>query len=186
MKRIITFDELKQYANYKMVTESAEHLLKDAMESVSYANVFLSHSSKDKDKLIDVISFLESYGADVYIDKNDEELPKITNYNTANILKERIHSIPKFILFVTPNSKDSRWIPWELGLADGMNKYKNIAILPASTYKYITNWTEQEYLGLYQQIIWGKPDNNDIEDWIVFDKFENKKVYLREWLCDER
>jgi len=183
MKRIITFDELKKYSNYKTAFELADHLLKEAMESAHYANnVFLSHSSKDKDKLVDVISFLESYGAEIYIDKNDEELPNITNYTTAKILKERIHSIPKFILFVTSNSKDSRWIPWELGLADGMEKYKNIAILPASEYKYNTEWTEQEYLGLYQQIIWGRADNHDIKDWVVFNKFENKKVYLREWL----
>jgi len=184
MKRIITFEELKQFSNFRKIYESSEHLMKTAMESASYANVFLSHSSKDKDKLVDVISFLESYGAEVYIDKNDKDLPKITNYNTAKILKERINSIPKFILFVTPNSKDSRWIPWELGLADGIGKYKNIAILPASNYQYDSNWTEQEYLGLYQQIIWGKPDNEDIEDLVVFDRFNNKKVYLREWLYE--
>ena len=182
MKRIITFKELRKFSNLREIYESSEHLLKSAMESASYANVFLSHSSKDKDKLKDVLSFLSDYGAEVYIDKNDNDLPKITNYKTAQILKERIFIIPKFILFVTPNSKESKWIPWELGLADGMNKYENIAILPASDFEYDSNWTEQEYLGLYQQIIWGKPDNEEIEDWIVFDKFENKKVYLREWL----
>ena len=182
MKRIITFEELKKFYNFRKIYESSEHLITSAMESVKYANVFLSYSSKDKDKLPEILSFLSQYWTEVYIDKYDKELPKITNYKTAKILKERINAIPKFILFVAPNSKDSKWIPWELGLADGIGKYENIAILPASYYQYDSNWTEQEYLGLYQQIIWGKPDNKDIEDWIVFDKFNNQKIYLREWL----
>ncbi len=175
MKRIITFEELKKYYNLKELYETSEHLVKSAMDSLSYANVFLSHSSKDKNVLPDVISFLSQYGGEVYIDKNDNDLPKITSYKTAQILKNRIQSISKFILFVTPNSKDSKWIPWKLGLTDGMEKYENIAILPASEYKFDSNWIEQKYLGLYQQIIWSRVDNSYIEDWVVFNKFESKK-----------
>ena len=185
MKRIITFEELRKYSIHRRMYELSEHLMKPSIESEIYANVFLSHSSKDKDKLNDILSFLSKYGAQVYIDKNDEELPKMTNYKTAEILKNRIKNIPKFVLFVTPNSKESRWIPWELGLADGMDKYENIAILPASAHKYDSDWTEQEYLALYQQIVWGKPDGEDIADWVVFDKFKNKKIYLKDWLSNE-
>ena len=87
----------------------------------------------------------------MYIDKNenDKELPKITNYKTAKILKDRINTILKFRLFVTQNSKGSKWIPWELALVDGIRKYENIAILPTAEYKYNADRLEQEYLCLY-------------------------------------
>jgi len=151
MKRIITFDELKRFSNLGKIYESFEYLIKTAMESVSCANVFLSHLSKDIDKLNDILSFLSEYGAQVYIDKNenDKELPKISNYKTAKILKDRINTILKFRLFVTPNSKGSKWITWELALVDGIGKYENIAILPTAEYKYNADWLEQEYLCLY-------------------------------------
>lgn len=53
----------------------------------------------------------------------------------------------KFILMATPNSNESNWIPWELGLGDGFINYPNVAIFP------ITNdsnyWQESEYYSIY-------------------------------------
>ena len=175
--KILTFNKLENYKEQALLLESSESFLK-RHESLEFKNVFLSHSSEDVDKITGVIRFLEQFGANVYIDKIDEELPKITNRETAEILKERIISIPKFVVFVTPNSKESKWIPWELGLADGMKDIGNIAILPAAQYEYETQWTGREYLGIYPKIM------NYNEDWIVYYPQDNKGVYLENWLKD--
>src|SRR4051812_25708928 len=81
-------------------------------------DVFLSHSSLDKEALPKAIAFLKAFGANVYIDKVDKELPQNTSSETGKKLKQRIAECPKFIVLVTANSKNSRWIPWELGIAD--------------------------------------------------------------------
>lgn len=69
-----------------------------------------------------VIGFLENFGAKVYIDKADKELPEKTSAETGVKLKNRIAQCQKFVVLVTANSKNSRWIPWELGFADEKKK----------------------------------------------------------------
>lgn len=93
-------------------------------------DVFLSHSSLDNESLPKAIGFLRKYGVNVYIDKTDKELPNKTSAQTGAKLKERIGECRKFIVFVTVNSKNSRWIPWELGIADEMKKIRHVALLP--------------------------------------------------------
>ena len=177
--KILTFNELTKYREKTIV--ATEKLILEAKE-ISMPTVFLSHSSNDKDELGSIIAFLKRYGAKVYIDKDDKELPPITNHKTAEILKERIEKIPKFVVYVTKNTKDSTWIPWELGIADGIRKFKNIALLPVAEYADDTEWFGQEYLGLYQKIIFGKIKGSQKEDWIVFNPEDNPGVYLNEWL----
>jgi hypothetical protein len=81
--------------------------------------IFLAHSSKDERYLPGVISLLENHGGRVYIDKADSRLPDSTNRETAETLRSTISECTRFVLFVTTNSKDSKWVPWELGIADG-------------------------------------------------------------------
>src|SRR5258707_10294154 len=73
-------------------------------------DVFLSHSSADRWVLPKAIGFLRQYGVNVYIDKTDKELPQKTSPETGAKLKERIEQCRKFIVLVTVNSKNSRWI----------------------------------------------------------------------------
>lgn len=173
--KVLTFSEIENYKEQALLLESSESFLK-RHESLEFKNVFLSHSSKDIDRITGVIRFLEQFGAYVYIDKIDEELPKVTNRETAEVLKKRIIDIPKFVVFVTPNSKESKWIPWELGLADGMKDIRNIAILPAAQYENEIQWTGREYLGIYPKIM------NYNGNWIVYYPQDNKGLYLENWL----
>ncbi len=180
MNKYITFEQLKNESRVASITESNNIIAKS--ESQNNKNVFLSHSSKDKDYLPHVISFLENYGGFIYIDKLDQSLPNTTNHETAVKLKERIIGINKFVLFATENSKDSKWMPWELGIADGIKKYYDIAILPSAENMYEENWAEQEYLGIYKKIIWGSIKGGHGKDWIVKDFHKNEATYLKEWL----
>ncbi len=179
MNNYITFEELKKEARSISFEESRNIVA--SSESYKDKNIFLSHSSKDKEYLPYVINFLKNYGGSVYLDKLDNELPNTTNHQTAVKLKDRINTIDKFILFATKNSKDSKWMPWELGLADGIKDYSSIAILPSAENSKEENWAEQEYLGIYKKIVKGRI-NSGPTDWIVHDFHKNEGTYLKDWL----
>lgn len=125
---------------------------------------------------------MEGQGASVYIDKVDPQMPPYTNSVTAEKLKERITLSKKFVLLATKNSKDSKWVPWELGFADGKKAIKNIAIFPAVDEQFDTDWTSWEYMGLYQRIIWGDFNGDGNLLWIVLNEEKNTGIPLREWL----
>lgn len=150
--------------------------------SATKADVFLSHSSLDKEVLPKAIGFLEAHGAKVYIDKVDKELPKKTSAETGVKLKERISQCPKFIVFVTANSKNSRWIPWELGIADEKKKLRNVALLPDVGSQTNAEWPEQEYLGLYPRIVLNTFKGQSAPVWMVLDHHNNTGTELSEWL----
>lgn len=150
--------------------------------SRSSADVFLSHSSLDTDVLPKAIGFLEAHGAKVYIDKTDKELPKKTSAETGVKLKERISQCPKFIVLVTANSKNSRWIPWELGIADEKKKLPNVALLPDVGNQANADWPEQEYLGLYPRIVLTTFKGQSEPVWMVLDHHNNSGTELGAWL----
>jgi len=81
----------------------------------------------------------------------------------------------------TQNSKESTWIPWELGLSDGYITYQNTIILPVT--ESANKWDEVEYYGVYGHIEKAYSNNKSIHDWAVIypDKRENN-LWLREWL----
>ncbi|MGZ8217206.1 toll/interleukin-1 receptor domain-containing protein [Methylomagnum sp.] len=177
MVQLISFDDIERFN--KQVNE--QELLARASRSQYGKTVFLSHSSKDKAYLPGIISILENHGASVYVDLKDERLPKNVSVETAQILREAVNSCRKFILFVTANSKDSKWIPWELGLGDGAKSLRNIALIPAAQHTWDSSWAEQEYLGLYDRIVWGNFDNQKPE-WLVYNHHNNTAIRLSEWL----
>jgi hypothetical protein len=150
--------------------------------SATASDVFLSHSSADKDVLPKVIGFLENHGARVYIDKMDKELPQKTSAETGIKLKERISQCPKFIVLVTSNSKSSRWIPWELGIADEKKNLRNVALLPDIGNHANAEWPEQEYLGLYPRIVFNIFKGQSSPVWMVLDHHNNTGTELGEWL----
>ncbi len=159
-------------------------ILKEASKSAVGKTVFLSHSSKDKELLPAVIHILESHGARVYVDVNDPGIPAVVSTETAQRLRNAIQRCAKFVLFVTPNSRDSHWIPWELGLADGTNSPKNVALFPSAETATETKWAEQEYLGLYKRILWGNFKGETDHQWLVYDHHRNTAEKLRSWIAD--
>lgn len=148
-------------------------------------NTFLSHSSDDDDLLAGVVVILENHGAVVYTDDGDERLPEHTSPETARILRGAVKDCRRFVLFVTENSKGSRWIPWELGLGDGMKGPSSVALFPSGDNWFETQWAEEEYLGLYQRIIWGTFEGKDTEEWMVLDHHSNTAIALGKWLRGE-
>lgn len=179
MPEFLTFGTLQDLS---ATTALSESIILSRAESMYGKNTFLSHSSKDKEYLAAVVTFLENYGADVYVDNGDARLPARPSKITAEILRDTINELRRFIIFVTSNSKDSRWIPWELGLGDAFKGPSSIALLPASESAYSQDWADQEYLGLYQRIVYGSLQGFSGPVWLVHDHIENKGTLLRTWL----
>lgn len=125
------------------------------LQSASIDNgfdIFLSHSSFEPDDILDgVIYTLENYGLSVYVDKYiDNHLsPDAVTIETAKILRERMNSSSVLIYIHSKHSKLSRWMPWELGYFDGLQR--KVFIFPV-TINENDSYKKEEYLSLYPDI----------------------------------
>jgi len=170
----LTYSDIKRLS----ATISEERILKSASETMAGKRVFLSYSSSDREHLVGIIKFLEGFNASVYIDAGDKSLPQIPSSETAEKLRRAIKNCPRFVVLVSPNSYASRWIPWELGLADGYKGTNLVALLPIAPISMEEAWVKQEYLGLYPRVVFtGSPGS-----WIVLDPRDNRGWPLSNWL----
>ncbi|WP_221151724.1 toll/interleukin-1 receptor domain-containing protein [Rhizobium binae] len=181
MVDFITSAELRGFAGRRTPDEQARIRMIAQSRSPDGAT-FLSHSSKDHDLVVGAIVVLEGHGAKVYIDEIDPEMPPYTSAQTANLLKTRILQSKKFVLLTSKNSKDSKWVPWELGLGDAYKNLANIALFPSSDSAHDKSWANSEYLGLYDRIVWGKHSDYPKEIWMVWDHRKNTATELSAWL----
>jgi len=135
--------------------------------------IFLSHSHKDKDLIQPAIAFLRSHGVSVYVDWMDEGMPDVVSGETAKKIKEKIHEQKKFLVMVTENSKDSRWVPWELGFADPVKGMNHIASFPIAEK---SDFTQNEYMKIYPKIYFVS------NTWYVWQDDPTKLTKLTDWL----
>ena len=182
MPRYVTTAELRGYASAVPATEQAS-LRRTAASRSLVCSTFLSHSSKDEDLVVGATLVLQNHGARVYVDEIDPAMPPYTSEETAGLLKRRIAQTKRFVLLASPNSKESRWVPWELGIADGEKGLERIALFPASDGG--DGWVNWEYLGLYRRIAWGDLQGEPEPVWMVLDEKRNQAVTLRSWLTAE-
>lgn len=180
MVEYVTRAELIEIGKTRL-TESLAKVAK--AESRSAQNTtFLSHSSKDDDAMPGVVLILENHGATVYLDKKDPTLSTKPPPDIAKTLRGHISQAKKFVLFASNNTKESKWVPWELGLADGYKKPRNVCIFPGPDKSEDRKWMEQEYLGIYDRVVWGAFKGQEQSQWMVWDHVENSAIRLREWL----
>jgi hypothetical protein len=185
MPQMVTFSEMRDYISKhsfesRAILESRQ--LDNSNFSENQKNVFLSHSSLDRDLLPYVVKILKNHGGNPYIDIGDNRLPNPPSVNTAITLKDTIKQCKRFVLFVTTNSKDSKWIPWELGIGDGSKTNNDIAIFPSAEEENNMDWLSQEYLGLYKRIVWGNIEGIEKEVWMVWNHQKNQAIELSKWL----
>ena len=176
MERNLSYEFLQDEKNeFSKIADVSQRLL----EHCSYSrrtHVFLSHKHDESPLLIKQIrGFFASLNADLYIDWQDKDMPKVTNMDTARKLKEKIKTTDKFVILATPKSIESIWIPWEIGLADQIKGYENIAILPIVHDNEA--WVGREYYRLYSKI------QNVKGKWLVLaPDYDFFGVELVEWL----
>src|ERR1700754_3431644 len=87
-------------------------------KSPQSVSIFLSHCHDDKNIVEQVVTFLRTLNATIYIDWMDQTLPEKTNGNTATAIKSKILLSNKFIFLATNASMASKWCNWEIGIGD--------------------------------------------------------------------
>lgn len=139
------------YTKRKIEALASKYTIEDASDDSAFSEVFISHSSSDKDFVKKVLAFLKNSkgGIGGYVDWRDASMPPVTNAETAMQLKKRIESARTVIYIVTSESLKSVWCSWEIGFADkakGIDKIAILAIKPNNGW-----WKNNEYL---QQYAW--------------------------------
>lgn len=132
--KFIDFNNIKQEINEKIRKNET-------------FDVFLSHRKLDEKEVIFIYNLFRKQGLSVYIDWIVDKQLDRTNVNrkTATRLRERMKMSNTLVFLMTNNSQDSKWMPWELGYFDGLNK--KIAVMPYENSK--EEFKTQEYLFLY-------------------------------------
>lgn len=133
----------------KLSLNEQASLRKRAEDRSPTSATFLSHSSSDRELVVGAIRVLEGHGATVYIDKKDPTLSPYTSKETARTLRQRINQSKKFVLIASKNSKESKWVLWELGIADGDKGAARVAIFPAVEERSDTTWDK---LGIFRSL----------------------------------
>lgn len=115
------------------------------------ATIFISHSHKDRDLINGLINYLSQYSTcSLYVDWQDSLLPRETSAETARAVKHMISRLDKFIVLATVNALESRWVPWELGVADATKDFNDILVVPVDddTGRFVGN----EYIAAYNRL----------------------------------
>jgi hypothetical protein len=149
-----TLAEVRSYSNNVRfpINENASRLGKQK------TTIFLSHSHSDSDIIKEIIGFFLAIDIYIYVDWLDPTMPAITSVETAKKIKSKIRECDKFVILLTENSKNSKWVPWELGWADGVKKFGDIAIFPVLR-SASGNFSGVEYMELYPNIREGIQEN---------------------------
>lgn len=117
--------------------------------SPEWHDVFLSHTRADREQAEQLAEQLRAAGLSVYLDVDDEALSRLHGRELAERLKN-ILSRSRLLLFVfSARSTESRWMPWELGLAHGVVGRVLLWPLNAAAGRAAAR---QEYLKLYEQV----------------------------------
>lgn len=174
MGSYLTFEELNKAENaYEVLNKLNEFFLAHSENQRTF--VFLSHRHSENEKLIrQVRGFFASMGASLYIDWLDTDMPAVTSGETAAKLKQKINISDKFVVLATPDSIESIWMPWEIGLADQIKGLENIAILPVIFEN--KTWDRREYYQLYSTI------EKIGSKWYVLEPGKYYGPELKEWL----
>jgi|SRR5579863_2243982 len=177
MSFFINREQLKTYERgFTIANEYVGSIQAKAFAKYSHeaeVTMFLSHSHRDRDLIEPTVAFLRSHGVKIYVDWMDEGMPDVVSGETAKKIKERIQQQKKFIVLVTENSKNSRWVPWELGYADPTKGMDHIAAFPVAD---ADNFTDSEYLRIYPKIQFVS------NTWWVWLDDPHKLVQLQHWL----
>ncbi len=113
--------------------------------------IFLSHSHRDQTLAKGIIRLLASSGIGVYVDWNDSNMPRETNRETADRIKNRISELTLFMVLATQNALNSKWVPWEIGVADKTKGEARVLIIPVADASGAFHGSE--YLRLYRRVV---------------------------------
>jgi hypothetical protein len=151
---IITKSQLRGFRNNTRTYNKSinESLIEFSSETkINKVTIFLSHKHDEVEELDSAITLLKSFGVSVYVDWQDEGMPKNTCGITAKRIKEKIKENQKFIFLATEGAIASKWCNWELGYGDAQKYIENIALLPIKN-DVNSGYSGSEYMQIYPSI----------------------------------
>ncbi len=87
--------------------------------NTSKSCIFLSHKNEDKEACIEIGKYLEETGIDYYLDIYDQDLQYAAEKNDpikiTHHIKEGIRLSSHMIVVISEKTKNSQWIPFEIG-----------------------------------------------------------------------
>ncbi|HET6977228.1 MAG TPA: toll/interleukin-1 receptor domain-containing protein [Pyrinomonadaceae bacterium] len=83
--------------------------------------VFLSHSSKDKDLIRKITDELKRSGMEVW----DDSIEVLPGDNWAQLTSQALEASQAMVVLLTPETIDSKWIRWDIQFALGNISYKH-------------------------------------------------------------
>src|SRR5713101_6644799 len=95
------------------------------MANQNISNVFISHVHEDDDGLNKLKDLLKAKGLhirDASIHAGKENEAKSPDYIKSQILAPQINWAGVFVVYVTPKTKDSAWVNWEIEYAQKQGK----------------------------------------------------------------
>lgn len=182
---LFSLPEVRRRAQSATTFRSASDIL--LRESKEYTpgktyDIFLSHCFKDAEAVLGIQLSLQDMGYAVYVDwledthLNREQVTK----STAETLKKRMQVSKSLFFASSDQSPNSKWMPWELGLFDGLKG--RVAILPVSlTTSYSDSYSGQEYLSLYPYVTKG-PRYGTYGDALWIQAPNSTPVFFGDWL----
>lgn len=171
---VATFDQLRASAG--TVPEGRIKLAKSMIRK----DLFLSHSHRDVAHIGAAIQLLESHGASVYVDTLESGSP--SPQEMASHLRQAVVRCRRLVALVTEATSSSRWIPWEMGLADGSAGTTQVALLPLRASGGAELWAKQEYFELYARIEYVTLQGEASPCWAVRNPDDGQYWRLAQWL----
>lgn len=156
-----TEGQLRGFASTYTMNEAANRFLNKSLSGAT-TSIFLSHSHKDKELAKGLKNFLGNMGINLYIDWEDTDMPQPPNRETAATLKKRINTTDFFLVLCTENALQSRWVPWEIGIADMQKSFNRILVAPVADNQ--GRFNGNEYLQLYRRIIINNAGTAEVYD----------------------
>lgn len=88
-------------------------------------NIFISHIHEDDNGLQKLKDLVSNHGMgirDYSINSSNPNDAKNENYIKYNILAPRIDQCSALVVYITPGTKDSKWVDWEIDYAERTGK----------------------------------------------------------------
>lgn len=166
------------------IAESVQKSYSTYTASVRKPVVFLSHKSEDKEFVESIGNYFMNAGVDIYLDKNDFKLQSAVNLNdpkrVTECIQEGISKSDYILCFVSYNTVNSWWVPYEIGYGQKANKEiltlkrKDVRHIPAyleieeiidditDINKFIKRITSKHYIPLTEKYAWETSSNDYI------------------------
>lgn len=146
--RCIARSELRRFeTSTEKVLEARRRRTYDREEAS--AAVVLTACQRDRLLLRPTLHFLANESDSLFVDVRDGGVPDEGAGDYVAWLRDCLARDGKLVLVATQEGLTSPWVPWQLGLSEGVLGLENVAVLPVADYGYFRG---SPLLGLYPVI----------------------------------